>query len=50
MNTKQLANMMLFVFGFLFIWAAMRMGWVLVRPQVARVSPMVTEAIDFTML
>ena len=50
MNANQLANMMLFVFGFLLIWAAMRMGWVLVRPQVSRLSPMVTEATDFVLL
>lgn len=47
MDAKQLGSMMLFVFGFLLLWAAMRMAWVLARPQVGRVSPTATQAVDF---
>ncbi len=50
MNAKQLGNMMLFVFGFLMLWGAMRMGWVLIRPQVARVSGGLAQATDFVLL
>lgn len=50
MDAKQLGNMMLFVFGFLLLWASMRMMWVLVRPQVAGVSPIATQAVDFAVL
>ena len=49
MNGKQLATMMMLVFGFLLLWAAMRMGYVLVRPSVARVSPQVAQSLDFVL-
>ena len=50
MNTKQLGNMMIFVFGFLLLWAAMRMAWVLARPSVADVSPAAAQATDFVLM
>lgn len=50
MNARQLGNMMLFVVGFLMLWAAMRMAYVLGRPQLAKVSPAAAGAVDFVLL
>jgi hypothetical protein len=50
MDTKQLGNMVIFIFGFLLLWAAMRMAWVLARPQVQSVSPMAAQATDFVLM
>lgn len=50
MDAKQLGNMLMFVVGFLLLWAAMRMGWVLARPIVADKVPAVASATDFILL
>ena len=50
MDTRQLGSMMLFVFGFLLLWAAMRMAWVLARPKVGQVSPVLQQATDFVLM
>lgn len=50
MNGKQLASMALFIIGFLLLWAAMRMAYVLVRPQAAKISPLAVQAADFVLM
>ena len=49
MDAKQLANMMLFVVGFLLIWAAMRMTYALVRTRIETVVPNIASAADFVL-
>jgi len=50
MSTKELGSMIIFVLGFLMVWGAMRMGWVLARPTVAKASPQVAQTGDFILL
>ena len=50
MNAKQLGSMVLFIVGFLLIWAAMKMTYALARPRLEKVSPVAVGAIDFVLL
>lgn len=50
MNGRQLGTMVLLVFGFLLLWAAMRMGYVLARPTIAKASPQVAQSMDFVLM
>ncbi|KKN42657.1 hypothetical protein LCGC14_0711090 [marine sediment metagenome] len=50
MDAKQLGNMILFVVGFLLLWAALRMTYVLVRPRVEKVAPDLVGAADFVLM
>ena len=50
MNGRQLGTMVLLVMGFLLLWAAMRMGYVLARPTLARVSPQAAQSMDFVLM
>ncbi len=49
MDAKQLGNMVLFVVGFLLLWAALRMSYALVRPRVEAVAPNIAGAADFVL-
>ena len=49
MDGKALGNMMLFIIGFLLLWAAMRMAYALGRPTLAQVSPDAAAAADFVL-
>jgi hypothetical protein len=48
-DAKALGNMMLFIVGFLLLWAAMRMAYALARPTLAQVSPDAAQAADFVL-
>ena len=49
MDAKQLWSMVLFVVGFLLLWAALRMSYALVRPRVEAVAPNIAGAADFVL-
>lgn len=50
MDTKQLASMMMFIIGFLLLYAAMRLAYALVRPTVQKASPAISGAVDFVLI
>lgn len=49
MDAKALGNMVLFIVGFLLLWASMRMAYALARPTLAQVSPDAAAAADFVL-
>ena len=50
MDTKQLGSMVMFIIGFLLLYAFMRMAYALARPTVQKVSPTVAGAVDFVLI
>lgn len=50
MDAKQLGNMVLFVVGFLLLWAALRMSYALARPRLETVAPNFVGAADFVLM
>ena len=50
MDGRQLGSMIMFIVGFLLIYAFMRMGYALARPTVQKVSPTIAGAVDFVLI